>query len=108
MVVEGTDADENGGGIATGLLEASVQEGASIDLVMEKGGLVSLTTSWLTIESIEYNVGDVPEDVTLEIDLGDGVSWDASSIQTVNSKQSYLPDKYHSIVNLKPFNMTWR
>ena len=78
MVVEGTDADENGGGIATGLLEASVQEGASIDLVMEKGGLVSLTTSWLTIESIEYNVGDVPEDVTLEIDLGDGVSWDAS------------------------------
>ena len=78
VVVEGTDADENGGGIATGLLEASVQEGASIDLVMEKGGLVSLTTSWLTIESIEYNVGDVPEDVTLEIDLGDGVSWDAS------------------------------
>ena len=59
VVVEGTDADENGGGIAIGLLEASVQEGASIDLVMEKGGLVSLTTSWLTIDSIEYNVGDV-------------------------------------------------
>ena len=46
VVVQGTDSDENGGGIAVGLLEASVQEGASIDLVMEKGGLIALSTSW--------------------------------------------------------------
>ena len=76
VVVEGTDADENGGGIATGLLEASVQDGASIDLVMEKGGLISLTTSWLTIESTQFNAGDVSDDVVVEIDLGDGVVWE--------------------------------
>ena len=58
------------------MLEASVQDGASIDLVMEKGGLISLTTSWLTIESTQFNAGDVSDDVVVEIDLGDGVVWE--------------------------------
>lgn len=76
VVVEGTDLDQNGGGIAVGLLEASVQEGASIDLVMEKGGLVSLTTSWLSIANEEFHAGDVTEEVDVEIDLGDGIAWE--------------------------------
>ena len=75
VVVEGTDSNENGGGIAIGLLEASVQDGASLDLVMERGGLLSISTSWATIDSIEYHAGDVSEGVEVEIDLGDGVSW---------------------------------
>ena len=37
VVVEGTDVDENGGGIAIGLLEASVQEGATLDLSNGEG-----------------------------------------------------------------------
>ena len=76
VIVEGTDLDENGGGIAVGLLEASVQEGASIDLVMEKGGLISLSSSWLTFESVEFHAGDVVDDVVVEIDLGDGIKWE--------------------------------
>ncbi|MGB1491501.1 MAG: hypothetical protein ACPG9O_05495, partial [Candidatus Poseidoniaceae archaeon] len=76
VVVEGTDVDENGGGIAIGLLEASVQEGATLDLVMEKGGLISISTTWLTIDSVEFHAGDVSEGVDVEIDLGDGVAWE--------------------------------
>ena len=76
VIVEGTDLDENGGGIAVGLLEASVQEGASIDLVMEKGGLISLSSSWLTFESVEFHAGDVVDDVVVEIDLGVGIKWE--------------------------------
>ena len=75
-VVEGTDLGPNGAGIAIGLLEASVQEGASIDLVMEMGGLVSLTTSWLSIANDEFHAGDVTEEVEVEIDLGDGIVWE--------------------------------
>jgi asparagine N-glycosylation enzyme membrane subunit Stt3 len=75
VVVEGTDADENGGGVAIGLLEASVQEGASIDLVMAKGGLLSLTTSWTSLDNTVYDAGDVADGVDVELDLGDGISW---------------------------------
>ena len=76
VVVEGTDFDENGGGIAIGLLEASVQEGASLDLVMEKGGLLSLSTSWLSIENEQFHAGDIPEGVDVEIDLGGDLVWE--------------------------------
>ena len=76
VYVEGTDIDENGGGIAVGLLEASVQEGASLDLVMEKGGLISLSTSWLSIDNTKYDAGDVVDGVDVEIDLGNGVVWE--------------------------------
>ena len=58
------------------MLEASVQEGASIDLVMERGGLISLTTSWLTIDSTEFNAGDVQDGVDVEVDLGEGIVWE--------------------------------
>ena len=76
VVVEGTDVDENGGGIAIGLLEASVQEGATLDLVMEKGGLISISTTWLTIDSDEFHAGDVADGVDVEIDLGEGIAWE--------------------------------
>ena len=76
VVVEGTDSDENGGGIAIGLLEAVVQDGASIDLVMAKGGRIGLTTSWLTFDSQPFHAGDVAEEVTVELDLGDGINWE--------------------------------
>ena len=74
VVVEGSDSDENGGGIVVGLLEASVQEGASIDLVMELGGRLSVTSTWTTIDNIVYNAGDVADGVDVEITIGD-LSW---------------------------------
>ena len=75
VVVEGTDSGPNGGGIAIGLLEASVQEGASIDLVMKTGGRLLITSSWTTIDSTLYHAGDVDEGVDVEVDLGEGVTW---------------------------------
>ena len=74
---------------------------------MEKDGLVSLTTSWLTIDSIEYNAGDLPDVVTVEVDLGDGVLGKRPSIQTVNSRRYYLQVLYRLTVSLKQFNMKW-
>jgi asparagine N-glycosylation enzyme membrane subunit Stt3 len=75
VVVEGSDSGVNGGGIVIGLLEASVQEGASIDLVMETGGRLLITSSWTTIDSTVYHAGDVAEGVDVEIDLGEGITW---------------------------------
>ena len=75
VVVEGTDSNDNGGGIVIGLLEASVQDGASIDLVMETGGRLLVTSSWENIDSISFTAGDVMDGVDVEIDVGDGMSW---------------------------------
>ena len=75
VIVEDTEAGPNGGGIAVGLLEASVQEGASIDLVMEMGGLLSISTSWVSIDNTAYHAGDVSEGVVVEFDLGDNINW---------------------------------
>ena len=75
VFVTGTDVDENGGGVAVGLLEASVQEGASIDLVMQRGGLISLASEWTSIENNVLNAGDVDGGVMVEIDLGDDIAW---------------------------------
>ncbi len=74
VVAEGSDSNENGGGIVIGLLEASVQEGASIDLVMELGGRLSVTSTWTTINNTVYNAGDVADGVDVEITLGE-IAW---------------------------------
>ena len=74
VVAEGSDSNENGGGIVIGLLEASVQEGASIDLVMELGGRLSVTSTWTTINNTVYNAGDVAGGVDVEITLGE-IAW---------------------------------
>lgn len=72
VVVEGSDSNDNGGGIVIGLLEASVQEGASLDLVMELGGRLSLTTTWTNLVGTTVNNAS---GIDVEVDLGDGVSW---------------------------------
>ena len=61
--------------MAVGLLEASVQEGASIDLVMQRGGLISLASEWTSIENNVLNAGDVDGGVMVEIDIGDDIVW---------------------------------
>ncbi|HIF46694.1 MAG TPA: hypothetical protein EYQ73_07900 [Candidatus Poseidoniales archaeon] len=74
VMVIGTDADENGGGVAVGLLNASVQDGASIDLDMAMGGRVSITTAWTTFDGVAKHAGDA-EDARISIDLGDEMEW---------------------------------
>ena len=78
VVVDELGDQPNGGGIAIGLLEASVQDGATLDLEMKTGGKVKVTTSWLSIDSKPFHAGDVPEGVELEIDIGDGIEWEMS------------------------------
>ncbi|MEL0101513.1 MAG: hypothetical protein VW862_07435, partial [Euryarchaeota archaeon] len=78
VYVEGTDTDDNGGGIAVGLLEASVQEGASLDLEMRKGGRLALTSTWTDIQNNVLTAGDVGEDVFVTISLGEEIEWDVA------------------------------
>ena len=75
VIVEGTDAGDNGAGLAIGLLEAVVQDGAAIDLVMESSGRLTLTSSWTNIEDEAKHAGDHSEVVEVEFDLGDGTAW---------------------------------
>ena len=88
------------------MLEASVQEGASIDLVMEMGGLVSLTTSWLSIANDEFHAGDVTEEVVVEIDIGDGIVWEMTFDQN-GALELVLPSDvtFSLTVSLKQFSM---
>ena len=82
-VVVATEAnpDENGGGVAIGLLEASVANGGNITMVMALGGYVDLSTAWTDIEQNEHHAGSasdgatlVQDDVELEVTF-DGMSW---------------------------------
>jgi hypothetical protein len=76
VVVSGTDITDNGGGVAVGLLQASVQDGATLELVMKYGGRMIIDSSWSSFDnSAEYNAGDLDEAVRVEIDLGEGVEW---------------------------------
>ena len=72
VVVEGSDSNDNGGGIAIGILEASVQDGASLDLVMNLGGRLSITTSWTELVGTTVNNAS---GIEVEIDLGYGIAW---------------------------------
>ena len=81
VVVYEDDAPFNGGGVAVGLLEAEVQDGGTIELVMSKGGWVDLSTEFTSFNLQTFNAGtdDVDSPVTdvvdVEVDLGDGRAW---------------------------------
>jgi hypothetical protein len=81
VVVYEDDAPFNGGGVAVGLLEAEVQDGGSIELVMSKGGWVDLSTEFTSFNLQPFNAGtDDPDSpvsdvVDIEVDLGDGRAW---------------------------------
>ena len=78
-----TNADENGGGVAIGLLDASVSEGASLDLEMSLGGWVDLTTSWTDINLVEHHAGAdsngssmMNESAVVTFSIGSDLEWD--------------------------------
>ena len=87
VVVTASDSTDNGGGVAIGQINATVQEGATLDLVMEFGGHILITTEWNTFDLIPKHAGEVTGDaVEVEIDLGDGLVW----LQTVDSATGEL------------------
>jgi len=81
VVVYEDDAPFNGGGVAVGLLDAEVQDGGTIELVMSKGGWVDLSTEFTSFNLQTFNAGTdnsespVNEVVDVEVDLGDGKVW---------------------------------
>ena len=81
VVVSEANAPFNGGGIAVGILEAAVQDGGSIDLVMSKGGWIDIDTQFTAFNLQPFNAGtdndSSPVDtvVEVEVDLGEGQVW---------------------------------
>ena len=83
VVVTEANADENGGGVAIGLLDASVSEGATLDLEMSLGGWIDLTTSWTDISLVEHHAGSddngsilMNESATVTFSIGADLEWD--------------------------------
>ena len=96
VVVYQNDAPFNGGGVAIGLLEAEVQDGGNIDLVMSKGGWVDLSTEFTSFNLQTFNAGTEDESspvsdvVDVEVDLGDGRVW-ALPLESDGTLEVLLP-----------------
>ena len=81
VVVSEADAPFNGGGIAIGILDAAVQDGGTVDLVMSKGGWIDVNTQFTSFSLQPFNAGTdnasspVQSVVEVEIDLGEGQIW---------------------------------
>jgi hypothetical protein len=83
VVVTEANADENGGGVAIGLLDASVSDGATLDLEMSLGGWIDLTTSWTDISLVEHHAGSdgngsslMNESAMVTFSIGADLEWD--------------------------------
>jgi len=83
VVVREANPGENGGGIAVGLLEASVANGGTVDLEMSLGGWVELTTTWSDIGNLPHHAGSddagysmITEAVVVEVSIGNGLVWE--------------------------------
>jgi hypothetical protein len=59
------DADENGGGVAVGLLDATISTGATLELEMALGGWVDLTTEWTGFDLSSYHAGSASDGAAL-------------------------------------------
>tara|TARA_Y100000766_G_scaffold2099_1_gene1679 strand:+ start:7769 stop:17344 length:9576 start_codon:yes stop_codon:yes gene_type:complete len=84
VVVTQSDAGENGGGVAVGLLDASISDGATLDLEMSLGGWIDLTTSWTDINLNDHHAGSddvngsalLNESVSVTFGIGSDIQWD--------------------------------
>ncbi len=83
VVVTEANAGENGGGVAVGLLDASISDGATLDLEMSLGGWIDLTTSWTDINLEEHHAGSsgngssmLNESVSITFAIGSDLEWD--------------------------------
>ncbi len=81
VIVTESEPGFNGGGVAIGLLDASVSDGGNITMVMALGGYVELTTAWTDIEQNEHDAGSdgdgasmISDEVQIEVTF-DELSW---------------------------------
>jgi hypothetical protein len=82
VVVTQANADENGGGVAVGLLDATVATGATLELEMALGGWVDLTTSWDDFQLAPHHAGSADNGYTMingtvdvTVSIGDDIAW---------------------------------
>jgi hypothetical protein len=82
VVVTEANAGENGGGVAVGLLDATIATGATLDLEMALGGWVDLDTTWDDFELGTHHAGSadngsemIEEAVEITISIGDDLAW---------------------------------
>ena len=83
VVVTQANPGVNDGGVAVGLLDASISEGATLDLEMSLGGWIDLTTSWTDINLVEHHTGSADngsgmlnESVSVTFTIGGDIEWD--------------------------------
>ena len=81
VVVNQSNPGPNGGGVAIGLLDASVSDGGNITMVMALGGYVDLSTAWMDIEQNDHHAGSadagssmIQDTVELEVTF-DEMTW---------------------------------
>ena len=81
VVVTQANPGPNGGGVAIGMLDATVANGGNITMVMALGGYVDLSTAWTDIGQNEHHAGSgdagadmIQDTVELEVSF-DEMSW---------------------------------
>ena len=82
VVVESSNLDDNGGGIAVSYLDASINEGAVLEMQMVTGGWVEISTNWEDINLIDHHTGSsdsgysmIESEVEISFDLRLGAEW---------------------------------
>jgi hypothetical protein len=82
VVVESSNLDDNGGGIAVSYLDASINEGAVLEMQMVTGGWVEISTNWEDINLIDHHTGSsdpgysmIESEVEISFDLQLGAEW---------------------------------
>ena len=82
VVVESTVADENTGGVAIGYLEAGIEDGGELEMVMSSGGYLQLDTTWQDIQLDDHHAGSggtgdymIEGLVEVTVDAGLDVTW---------------------------------
>ena len=82
VVVESTVADENTGGVSIGYLNAGIEDGGELEMVMSSGGYIQLDTVWQDIQLGDHHAGSdstgstmIDGLVEVTIDAGIDVTW---------------------------------
>ena len=82
VVVESSNLNDNGGGIAVSYLDASINEGAVLEMQMVTGGWVEISTNWEDINLIDHHTGSsdpgysmIESEVEISFDLQLGAEW---------------------------------
>ena len=82
VVVESSNLDDNGGGIAISYLDATINEGAVLEMEMVAGGWVEISTNWQDISLLDHHTGSsdsgysmIESEVEISFDLLLGAEW---------------------------------